>query len=538
MDTPRILRSSPRKSLSLLVATGMVAIGLVLAGPVRSTYAAPLNDCVRHENGDPILTALTAPDVVDVTQGAQSVHFTITAVDRGGPGPASGLKAVWVAFGQSGFDEPGAEIHRLVEQADGTWAGDVLVQQGSRGGVSPIVAVDLKDNAGNHRTIWRSGLKAAGLPSGIEVISTPDRTRPRLTSFTVEPVSVDTRTHTQMVTFTATAADDLSGIGSVDFFGSMGGRSITNAVDGDFVTLDPVEDTPNTLSGTIEVDRWVGSGTWRVKRLFVEDKVGNLAFYSSARLDELGFAHTLDVRSRTDTSRPEIVEFTADPTAVDVQSADGDVTFTVRARDEGAGVTEVFAFVGWATGWVRLDRAYGTSHNGVWTGTVTVSRCQASTRNHRINIDVGDGNRHHRGYTSTDLAANGWPSRLSVTAADHTRPHARMPWRGGPDDHITVRFNEPVNGITSESATMRRVRGGQSDSYGPVRDGTWSCQDGDGAATSCESGSVRRATFAMEHPFVASRNYVLTLNPEFCLSATDLAGNPFIRDQEWIHITA
>ena len=113
MDTSRILRSSSRKSLSLLVTTGMVAIGLVLAGPVRSTYAAPLNDCVRHENGDPILTALTAPDVVDVTQGAQSVHFAITAVDLGGPGPASGLKAVWVAFGRSGFDEPGAEIHRL-----------------------------------------------------------------------------------------------------------------------------------------------------------------------------------------------------------------------------------------------------------------------------------------------------------------------------------------------------------------------------------------------------------------------------------------
>jgi hypothetical protein len=349
---------------------------------------------------------------------------------------------------------------------------------------------------------------------------------------------VDTRTRTQTVTFTATAADDVSGIGSVDFFGSMGGQSITSAVDGDFVDLDPVAGTPGTWRGSIEVKRWVGSGTWRVRRLFIEDKVGNPAFYSSARLDELGFAHTLDVRSRTDTSRPEIVEFTAEPTAVDVQSADGDVSFTVRARDEGAGVTEVFAFVGWATGWVRLDRASGTSHDGVWTGTVTVSRCHAATRNRRIGIDVGDGNRHHRGYTSTDLAANGWPSRLSVTAADHARPHAMMPWRGGPDDHITVRFNEPVNGITTESATLRRARGGQSVSYGPVRDGVWSCQDGVGAATSCESGSVRRATFAMTHPFVASRNYVLTLNPEFCLSATDLAGNPFIRDQRWIHISS
>ena len=128
----------------------------------------------------------------------------------------------------------------------------VLVEQGSRDGVSPIVAVDLKDKAGNHRTIWRSGLKAAGLPSGIEVISTPDQTRPRLTSFTVEPVSVDTRTRTQTVTFTATATDDLSGIGSVDFFGSMDGRSITNAVDGDFVGLDPVAGMPGTFRGTID----------------------------------------------------------------------------------------------------------------------------------------------------------------------------------------------------------------------------------------------------------------------------------------------
>ena len=44
---------------------------------------------------------------------------------------------------------------------------------------------------------------------------------------------MDTRTHSQTVTFTATAADDLSGVESVDVFGSMSGRSITNGVDGD-----------------------------------------------------------------------------------------------------------------------------------------------------------------------------------------------------------------------------------------------------------------------------------------------------------------
>jgi hypothetical protein len=100
-----------------------------------------------------------------------------------------------------------------------------------------------------------------------------------------------------------------------------------------------------------------------------------------------------------------------------------------------------------------------------------------------------------------------------------------------------MRFNEPVNGITTDSGTLRRVRGGQSSSYGPVREGAWSCQDGDGSATSCESGSVRKATLNLTHPLVVSRTYSMMLNPEFCLSATDLAGNPFIRDESWIHIT-
>ena len=145
------------------------------SGPVYVRSASQRLRSSRERRSE--TESLTAPDVVDVTQGAQSVHFTITAADRGGPGPASGLKAVWVAFGQGGFDEPGAEIHRLTEQADGTWAGDVVVEAGSQSGVTPIVAVGLRDKAGNSAP--SAGPTAGGRPTERQsVISTPDQTRP------------------------------------------------------------------------------------------------------------------------------------------------------------------------------------------------------------------------------------------------------------------------------------------------------------------------------------------------------------------------
>jgi hypothetical protein len=129
--------------------------------------------------------------------------------------------------------------------------------------------------------------------------------------------------------------------------------------------------------------------------------------------------------------------------------------------------------------------------------------------------------------TATQLKTRGFPSTVSVKAGDHvvpqvTGPSASQP-TGGP---ITVSFNEVVNGISGTSATVRK--GGFPDP-GPVVAGSWTCQTGAGAATSCATGQVRKASFTPTSPLDTFTSYQIELNPEGSLSVRDLGGNPFDR---------
>ena len=116
--------------------------------------------------------------------------------------------------------------------------------------------------------------------------------------------------------------------------------------------------------------------------------------------------------------------------------------------------------------------------------------------------------------------------RLTMPAP---RPHAVA---RRPDDHITVRFNEPVNGITTESGTMRQGAGrtvrlvrscprGHLVLPGRRRSGN-ELRVGQRAEGDVRPGHIR---------FVASRNYVVDAEPGVLSQRTDLAGNPFVRDE-------
>jgi hypothetical protein len=104
-----------------------------------------------------------------------------------------------------------------------------------------------------------------------------------------------------------------------------------------------------------------------------------------------------------------------------------------------------------------------------------------------------------------------------------------------PAGPINVTFNEPVNGITAATGTLRRLIGPlRNPTYGPIVPGAWTCADDQGARTSCRSGTVQSAEFTPTHPLKPSENYSMTLNPEHSLGLTDLAGNPCKRDEEWL----
>jgi hypothetical protein len=181
---------------------------------------------------------------------------------------------------------------------------------------------------------------------------------------------------------------------------------------------------------------------------------------------------------------------------------------------------------------VKLQRVSGTRQDGVWQATLTFRQCPAHADLRYISVEVADDRGHDLSYPARELKKRGWPSTLRVL----TRPDAAPPTahltksRGVPlAGPVTVMFGEPVNGISDTSATVQRVHPESDAEPGPVLEGHWFCRTGSGTATNCATGRVRKATFRPAAPFRPNQYYMVILNPEHSLEATDLAGNPFDR---------
>ena len=141
----------------------------------------------------------------------------------------------------------------------------------------------------------------------------------------------------------------------------------------------------------------------------------------------------------------------------------------------------------------------------------------------------GDG----RAYNAARLAEEGWTSRIAVTAADHIVPLSGTSDRPVPVvGPIAVWFSENVNGVTSSSVLVRRLIGDFD--QGPPIAGAWVCRDRAKALTDCQTGAAVVARFWPTDPLAPRREYVVTLNPEFSLDVTDLAGNPFRREENYV----
>ena len=177
-------RRPTRTWLSMLLA-GVIVVAPLLVLPVPSSVAAPLNDCVAADNGDPVLTSFErAPAEVDVSAARTRIRVLRLEVDDlGGPGPASGADTVWVGFGETpNFDEVDfIPTARLVGNAAGAWVGSIVVPRRSRPGTVRL-GVFIADRDGNVRSVDAPDLAAAGFASRVTVVSTADRTPPRLGS--------------------------------------------------------------------------------------------------------------------------------------------------------------------------------------------------------------------------------------------------------------------------------------------------------------------------------------------------------------------
>ena len=99
---PFRLRAACRRVGPPALALALAGVVAVVIAPITEAApppAAPLNNCVNTDNGDPVPQTLTrTPNAVNVTTADKTVAFTLGAVDTGGPGPAAGIKSGYIGL--------------------------------------------------------------------------------------------------------------------------------------------------------------------------------------------------------------------------------------------------------------------------------------------------------------------------------------------------------------------------------------------------------------------------------------------------------
>jgi hypothetical protein len=493
-----------------------------LMGPWATSVAGaadvvvPLNDCAETDNGDPVVTALDiSPRTVDLRNGGRTVTVTVSAVDTGGPGPATGIRAVSVFLSSGGISSDGVSA-AAVQVAPGTWRAQVRLARGTgaRGTLRPFVSFqDGNGGAGSYLTSDQLAAQGFTATATVRNAGPRDVSPPDMTSFRLSTRSVDSRQHDREVVVRARWRDDLSGV-----------RRVLVQTEVGRVRLRRVGGTPTDGSwrGVLTVGRWVGDQTAHV---YVKafDRAGVRRIYGRAALRAHGLPSSFHVRARSDLDAPRLTSETSLPSAVDLHAGDVGVPVRLHVRDADSGTTRVLAWFTTRGNSQRggpstvLRRVSGTPQDGWWEGTVRLTHCQAFSDRWMLAANATD----LRGLTRWPVFAG---QVIEVQGTDHT---VELIERGTPSwtdpTRLRILFGEEMAGISPTSAVVQRH------DFQPFRTvpvtAAWACADSSGSAVDCFTGPVRSATVTLDEPHVRTSAYGVLVNPEHVLDVRDLAGN-------------
>lgn len=254
----------------------------------------------------PVLVNLTLnASVFDVSTAPGSIQVRIEATDD-----RIGFEPVLASTGNGSMilrsvDHPNSPLGRgslpltSGTVVDGVFEFELPIGENWPGGVYEIY-ISLLDSAYN--TVYYNpwDLAALGLPSQIEILSTPlnDSTAPMLTGFTLGATVFDLADGPATLSVTITATDDLAGFINNGSFGN--GSIALRTAEGGYLTgsgsltqtqgstTDAVFDLVFNLSET------VAPCTYDVG-LYLIDRVGNTAFYDADALALLGFDSSVTI---------------------------------------------------------------------------------------------------------------------------------------------------------------------------------------------------------------------------------------------------
>ncbi|HEX4470660.1 MAG TPA: hypothetical protein VH085_01725 [Nocardioides sp.] len=497
-----------RSRLLAPALTIVAGLGLALPGSAAVARQAPLpthvNDCWSTDRVAPVVDSLSvSPSVVDTTTSA-IVEYTVRAHDLGGPGPSTGVGKVEVSL-HNKVGGGGVADTYLTRGSDGVWRGGASVPTGRTGTYDAEVRVWDRSGDGTV-TLQTSEVQPHFFGDVLQATDTApppphDTTPPSLTAFHVSAGQVDTRKKGQILTLTATATDDVSGVAElrVDFQPNNGSSAHHTLLDRVGTTDDfQGEARFRTATG----DHYEGLA------VVVKDLAGNTVGYGRGGLRRLGVTPRIRVLSGPKDQRgPRLVRALQAAPSVDVHQHGRWYPVRLLMTDP-QGVASVSAHLRGETPEVTLHRVSGTRWRGVWAGRMRVHRCSFGPVTVPLHVNATDG----RGVThGTAVRA------VRILSPDRTPPRVHGLWSVSP---TVFRFSEPVHGISATTV----------DAYDKNLDpisGTWKCRDGRGGHShrvSCRTGSVLRATF---FPDVAGTQLGLVdWEPGLHIDVLDAHGNP------------
>ena len=259
--------------------------------PLALSFAMSLEVVPAAAQSDTEAPALIAfdvsPDSVDVTDGPETIHCTMTYVDAD-----SGVSNATCAFRRHDGVTGAACSASLVsgDLHSGTWACDAFVPQFAQSGFWKAYSTS-NDYTGNTRTYNALDLAQLGFVAHLHVMHGPDTTPPALGSFDFSPRNVDTTTGPATVACTMTYSDAQSGVGSAECHflrpdGLIGATCAASLISGDLHS--------GTWSCSATVPQSSASGVWKAGTRSI-DTANNERNYGDSDLGQLGISTKLSV---------------------------------------------------------------------------------------------------------------------------------------------------------------------------------------------------------------------------------------------------
>lgn len=302
-------------------------------------------------------------------------------------------------------------------------------------------------------------LSAVSIPAQAQ-----DTMPPVLVSYSYSPASFDVSSSATVLTGTIQATDNSSGLQSaflafyspsrqrrVDCHSSLGSYSGT-LLAGTF-----------TCAGIFP--RYTETGQWLLEFLSITDKAGNTATYQRAQLSAMGLPTTLTLTGTADLTPPALTSYSFSPASVVISGSAVAVTGSISATDNLSGLYLAYIAFYSPSGQHRVDcystpgdPPSGTPLNGTYNCSGSFDPGTETGQWQVKFIELRDRVDNTRYYTTSELAALGFPTTLQVTAVTDSSPPVLTALSLTPTSVNTSAGPATITGVVQASDTGAGVK--------------------------------------------------------------------------------